>query len=126
MPHTVRMLQAWFLALLLLAGGTLSSRVCADCPSTHAATVSDTGDTCCDTQPDPQPDPQPQPGESPDDQPDQGCDCPFGCCPVLVAKAVPAGADTLNDRTPHAPWDIPTAHADPSPASEGPRRPPRV
>ena len=122
---TVRWLQAWLLALLLLSGGPLSTRICAACPDAERPAGASTDDAaCCASERSLQDDrPAPAPG---DQSPEQDCECPFGCCATPFAKAVPAGAPNTRWIDPGAAWEIPGAHDRAAPDSDGPQRPPKA
>lgn len=122
---TVRWLQAWLLALLLLSGGPLSARTCAACPvAEHPASTSTDDAACCASERAEHGAPgDPAPGER---SPEQDCECPFGCCATPFAKAVPAGAPSARWIDPGAAWEIPGAHDRAAPDSDGPQRPPKA
>lgn len=123
--HVSDTLKACFLALLLLAGGPLAPRVCADCPPadhTPAAASADLAqDACC------------QPPQNRDRRPDhedtedpRGCECPPGCCTLGFAKALATTHTGLNAGADQSAWDTPDARTRSNSGSDGPRRPPRA
>ena len=119
--------RAWLLALLLIAGGPLAPRVCADCPpgdhAPAAAVAADEHACCADRTP--RPDRNRAPADPDEDRP-QGCDCPPGCCTLGFGKAMAAQDYAVPDFAADGAWDLPARRARSGPGSDGPRRPPRA
>jgi len=118
-------LQAWLLAMMLLAGGPVLPKVCSGCPlSGQQAVLQDEAfHPCCGAEVAESP---AQPSSELPAQPEDGCDCPFGCCAPTWAKAVPSAAGTSPELITPAGWELTVDHALAGPVADGPRRPPRV
>lgn len=117
--------RALFLAMLLLVGGAFPVR---DCLESHEAASAfaeaAVADSCCPvsgkaTERSPSGEHPGEPSES------NGCDCPFGCCPVIATIAISPASRAVAAVHADAAWEIAPERRVLERSRGGPERPPK-
>lgn len=118
--------RALFLAVLLLVGGAYPVRDCLvsqEAASSFAETAE--ADSCC---PSGAKSAERAPSDRHPGEPNEsdGCDCPFGCCPVIASLAITLASRTVGALHADGAWEIAPERRVLERPRGGPERPPKA